>query len=205
VTFRSVADVEPCARKGRPRDERLDEVITEAAVAVLADVGFDRFSVEAVAQRAGVAKTTVYRRFASRDDLIAGALSHLDEEAEVSLSDGPVRSRLIALLSAIRESTPHSDRGRILMHAMGLQDARLAELVYDRVLSSRAARLRSVILDGMASSELAGDLDVDTVTAALVGPMLYLRMWRMREAVERVSVDDVVDLIMCGLIRANGS
>jgi hypothetical protein len=91
------------------------------------------------------------------------------------------------------------------MHAMGLQDARLAELVYDRVLSSRAARLRSVILDGMASGELAGDLDVDTVTAALVGPMLYLRMWRMREAVERVSVDDVVDLIMCGLIRANGS
>ena len=67
------------ARKGRPRDERIDLEITSAALDVLAESGFVRFSIAEVVELTGVAKTTIYRRFATRDDLIASALDRLND------------------------------------------------------------------------------------------------------------------------------
>jgi AcrR family transcriptional regulator len=194
----AVVHLTPCSRKGRPRDERLDDVIVASAIGVLADVGFDRFSVEEVAQRAGVAKTTIYRRFPSRNELITGALAQLGDECPANPLEGSVRSRLVAIL------TQDSTRGRILMHAMSARDPGLAVLVHDRVLSQRAHRLRAVVAEGISAGELRDGLDVDAVMSVLVGPMLYLGMWRMRAGVDGVSVDDVVDLLMTGLTRANG-
>jgi AcrR family transcriptional regulator len=192
-------------RKGRPRDERIDAEIALAAVAVLADDGFDRFSVEEVAVRAGVAKTTIYRRFPNRSALIGAALGHLAEQHPVVPPRGSLRERLVVILTSIRENNPDSPRGRILMHAMASDDPELAQLVHDRVLAPRARLLRCVIEEGIADGQLRPDLDVDSVVPILVGPMLYLGMWRKRESARRVTVDDVVDLIMTGLTRATDS
>jgi AcrR family transcriptional regulator len=193
------------SRKGRPRDERLDGEITHAAIDVLAEDGFDRFSVEEVAARAGVAKTTIYRRFPNRQALIEAVLARLADERPAELTSGTVRDRLVVILSAIRQGTPDSPRGRILMHAMASDDPRLGELVYERVIAPRADLLRRVIDDGIASGELRSDLDAGTVVPILVGPMLYLGLWRKRESVRRVAVEGVVDMLMGGLTRANGS
>jgi AcrR family transcriptional regulator len=200
----AVGGLETCARKGRPRDQRLDDVIVASAIGVLADVGFDRFSVEEVALRAGVAKTTIYRRFPSRSELITGALGQLGEECFANALEGSVRSRLVGILTAIRDSTPDSPRGRILMHAIASRDPGLAVLVHDRVLSPRSRQLRAVVAEGISTGDLRAGLDVNAVMSILVGPMLYLGMWRMREGIDEVSVDDVVDLLMSGLTRANG-
>jgi AcrR family transcriptional regulator len=205
MTAATVHVTDECSRRGRPRDERLDSGIAAAAVDVLAEVGFDRFSVEEVALRAGVAKSTVYRRFPTRSDLIAGALAYLGDETALPVLQGSVRERLTALLSAIRDSTPASARGRILMHAMASRDTALAQLVHDRVLSPRAGQLRSIVEEGIASGELRRDLDVDACLPVLVGPMLYLGMWRMRESVSRLTAEQVVNLVMVGLTPANDS
>ncbi len=194
-------------RKGRPRDERIDADITSAALQVLADGGFDRFSVEAVAVRAGVAKTTVYRRFPHREELIITALERLNDDLPSAPPRGSVRDQLVEVLDAIRRRTPQSAKGRILMHAVGegAREPALAALVHDRVLAPRRQLIRAIIEGGVASGELRPDLDPDVVIPILVGPMLYLGMWRMCEAVNSVSVEDAVDLIMTGLTRANGS
>ena len=166
------------ARKGRPRDERIDQDITRAALEVLADVGFDRFSVEAVAQRARVAKTTVYRRFPNREELIAGALERLNDDLPAEPPTGDVRRQLVEVLDAIRRRTPDSARGRILMHAVGegAREPALAELVHERVLAPRRRLLRAVIQNGIDSGELRSDIDADVIIPMLVGPMLYLGM-----------------------------
>jgi AcrR family transcriptional regulator len=52
----------PPAPRGRPRDPRRDEAIYGAAIALVAEVGFDGMTLEAVATRAGVSKPTIYRR-----------------------------------------------------------------------------------------------------------------------------------------------
>lgn len=194
-------------RKGRPRDERIDEDITAAALDLLSTEGFDRFSVEAVAARAGVAKTTVYRRFPTRNDLIVGALLRLNDELPPPPAAGPVRERLIAVLDGIRRRTTESVRGRILMQVVseGLRDPALADLVHHRVLAPRRQALRDVIADGIASGELRADVEVDTVVPILVGPMLYLGMWSGAAATKGVTVEAVVDLVLTGLTPATDS
>jgi AcrR family transcriptional regulator len=197
---------EPCHR-GRPRDGRIDLEITSAALAALADHGFDRFTVEDVAHRAGVAKTTVYRRFPTRDDLILGALERLNDDLPAEPVSGPVREQLIAVLSRIRRRTPDSVRGRILTQAVAGagRDPGLAELVHERVLVPRQEMLRGVIRAGMASGELRDDLDLDAVIPVLVGPMLHLGMWQVCASAQSVSVEAVVDMLLTGLTPASGS
>ena len=194
-------------RKGRPRDERIDADITAAALDLLSTEGFDRFSVEAVAALAGVAKTTVYRRFPTRNDLIVGALVRLNYELPPPPAPGPVRERLISVLNGIRHRTTESVRGRILMQVVseGLRDPALADLVHQRVLAPRRQVLRDVITDGIASGELRADVEVDTVVPLLVGPMLYLGMWSGSAVTKNVTVESVVDLVLTGLTPATDS
>lgn len=193
-------------RKGRPRDERIDEDITTAALDLLSSEGFDRFSVEAVAARAGVAKTTVYRRFPTRNDLIVGALLLLNDDLPPPPAAGPVRDRLVSVLKGIRRRTTESGRGRILMQVVseGSRDPGLADLVHQRVLAPRRQVLRNVIADGIASGELRADVEVDTVVPVLVGPMLYLGMWSGTAVSQGVTVESVVDLVLSGLTPASG-
>jgi len=194
------------ARKGRPRDERIDRGITDAALETLAEDGFERFCVEAVAQRAGVAKTTVYRRFPSRDHLLAGALERLNEDLGLRRRSGSTRDQLLAALGAIRLA-PGTLRGQILMHAAaeGERDPALAAFVHDRVLAPRHASLRELIQGGIDSGEFRPDIDAAALIPVLVGPMLYLGMWRMRDEVRSIPDEDVVDLIIRGLTRATDS
>jgi AcrR family transcriptional regulator len=198
---------EASARKGRPRDARIDGDITAAALDVLAEGGFEGFSVEAVAVRAGVARTTVYRRFPTRDELLVGALERLNDTLPPAPPPGPVRERLVQVLGEVCNRTPRSVRGKILMHAAaeGTREPGLADLVQSRVLTPRRTILRNIIREGIATGELRDDIDLDAVIPVLVGPMLYLGMWSMTAAVRDVSVESVVDTVLSGLTRANGS
>jgi AcrR family transcriptional regulator len=66
----------PAARaRGRPRDERVTQAITEAALRQLQDEGYARLSMESVASEAGVARATVYRRFKDKADLVTAAIA----------------------------------------------------------------------------------------------------------------------------------
>ena len=73
----------PGSKGGRPRDPKVDEAILAAALAMLGEQGYARLSIEAVAQRAEVAKTSVYRRWAGKDALI------LDAVVKVGLAGRP--------------------------------------------------------------------------------------------------------------------
>ncbi len=192
-------------RRGRPRDARIDRAITTAALEIIAEAGFEGFTVEDVAQRAEVAKTSVYRRFPTRNDLVVGVLERLNDDLPPVPPPGPVRGRLIEALEAVRRRTSASVRGRILMHAaaQGSCDPELADLVQSRVLAPRRALLRSIIADGVEAGELREGIDPDAVVPVLVGPMLYLGMWGSVSG--NVSVEAVVDVILTGLTRASDS
>ena len=207
MTAAAVTDGATGARKGRPRDSRIDREITSAAVLVLADTGFSAFSVSEVALRAGVAKTTVYRRFPTRVELISAALERLNDDLPDAPPRGSVRRQLLVILEGIRNRRPDSQWSRILVHALGegSQESGFAEIVQDRVLTPRLLRLRSVIDAGIASGELRSDLDPNTAIPILVGPMLYLGEWSMSSAFEQVTVEAVLDVLMTGMTPANES
>ena len=72
---RSPVGVDAPRRRGRPRNHELDAKILDAARSVLAESGIRGFSLLEVARRAGVPKSTVYRRWRTKRELLAAALS----------------------------------------------------------------------------------------------------------------------------------
>ncbi len=65
---------------GRPRSAQSHQAILQAALELLAEVGFAAMSMDAIAARAGVGKTTIYRRYASKEELVADAIESIREE-----------------------------------------------------------------------------------------------------------------------------
>jgi AcrR family transcriptional regulator len=85
--------------RGRPRDTGRDTAILDATSQLLVDVGYDLLSIEAVAARAGVGKTTIYRRYPDKATLVAAAVDRRGPWTPPDISIGPLRD---ALLTTVR-------------------------------------------------------------------------------------------------------
>lgn len=93
--------VESSGRPGRKRDHSRDAGILEAALTVLAEQGYDRMTIDMVAARAGAARATVYRRWATKADLVLAAVSRLssgDVDAAHLPDTGTLRGDLMAMI-----------------------------------------------------------------------------------------------------------
>ncbi|QNS08202.1 TetR/AcrR family transcriptional regulator [Streptomyces xanthii] len=90
----------PPARRGRPRSEDADARILQAAHALLVERGYDRFAIDEVAGRAAVAKTTLYRRWPTKDHLLVALVAKLQDDVEVA-DTGNIRHDLTVYLTAI--------------------------------------------------------------------------------------------------------
>ncbi|MFN8016527.1 MAG: TetR/AcrR family transcriptional regulator [Acidimicrobiales bacterium] len=187
-------------RPGRPRDARADEAIVEAVVDLLTEVGFAGLTIDAVAQRAGVGKATIYRRWEGKEPLVLDALSTEHQKAEVP-DTGSLRSDLLAYYLPLAE--PDAQRGAIrLMPALAAQAAADEQI---------AARLRSFVNDRRAPvgtmierarerGEVAGDVDAELAIDLLVGPISY-RLYFSGLPVDRPLVEALVDRV----VRAIGA
>src|SRR4051794_32041046 len=92
------------APRGRPRDPRRDEAIYDAVLGLLAEVGFDRMSLDAVAARAGVSKPTIYRRCPDGKAALVAAAIAFHREAKPSTPDtGSLRGDLLAMVRLMSE------------------------------------------------------------------------------------------------------
>jgi AcrR family transcriptional regulator len=107
-----VSDIPPTAqpaavrRPGRPREAAVDTRIAAAVLALLREHGPSAVTVAAVAERSGVARTTIYRRFTDRRALLAAALTPLAQRG-VPPRDLPVRGKLEWFLAATEEVLDH--------------------------------------------------------------------------------------------------
>ena len=121
----------PRAKAGRKRDDARDEVILDAALAVLAEQGYEGMTIDMVAAQAGMARATVYRRWATKADLVLEAVSRMSH-SDVNLGQLPDTGSLRGDMTAM--IVPFDDeQQQVRIHAMaGLLslakvDERLAE------------------------------------------------------------------------------
>jgi AcrR family transcriptional regulator len=84
---------------GRPRDQGRDEAIHRAALEVLSEVGFDRTTVEAIANRAQVGKATIYRRYKNKEEILMSAMRQHVACTIPRIDTGNLRDDLIQLIS----------------------------------------------------------------------------------------------------------
>src|ERR1700709_25162 len=95
--------------RGRPRDPQRREAILQAALALVAEIGYDRMTVEALAAGAGVSKPTIYRRWpGGKPEIMADAIRSKHERVDSLPDAGSLRADLLAILGAMVQHT-HED------------------------------------------------------------------------------------------------
>jgi AcrR family transcriptional regulator len=151
-------------RRGRPRSEQCDRAIEAAVLDLLVEHGFAGMSIEGVAARAGVAKTTIYRRWDSKEALVVDAFLRRARERVVSPDTGSMRTDLIEMLRGFLRSL-QLDGG--LMQAFIAEQRRhpsLADAFRSTFLKERRAVIRAVLDRGVARGELAAGADLELLT-----------------------------------------
>ncbi|TDP98127.1 TetR/AcrR family transcriptional regulator [Labedaea rhizosphaerae] len=179
-----------------PRVQRSREAILAAAVEVLSERGFEGATIEAVVVRSGVAKTTVYRQWPNRRDLLLSAVETAVPRAEIADTGslaGDLKS-FVRELVAVLNTEP---AGRILprLIAAAEDDAELARLLSE-FTAQRRKPIETAVLRAVERGEPdAGARDSDTLASLVLGPLFYRRLLSRRtltiEFAERV-VDDVL-------------
>jgi AcrR family transcriptional regulator len=158
---------------GRPRSERADKAIIEATVDLLAEEGgVAGVSIEAVAARAGVGKTTIYRRWPNKEALIIDALAALKEPFPDPVGDS-VRDDLLAIARAFVSGKTDRKRLDCYWSIMGGAE-RYPDLIarFTReIIEPRRDVIRTVLRRGIASGELRPDLDVEVTLWLIMGAL----------------------------------
>ena len=160
-------------RPGRPRSERADRAIIDAALSVFAESGTEGLCIERVAARAGVGKSTIYRRWPGKEDLLLDAIGALQNPLPEPAGES-VRDDLVTILGAMRDSVADPRRARefALLLGEGAKYPRLMARYVETMLEPRREVIRSVLRRGVAAGELRPDADLEVALFMLTGAVL---------------------------------
>lgn len=194
---------EAAATNVDPRVARTRATVLGAAIDLLAERGYSGFSVEGVVERTGVAKTTLYRHWPTRDDLLAAAIARLDGgglDGRVPLPDtGSVRDDLLDLLARrVRAArTTQWERCMPALVEAAAHHPGLAEMIA-RLTGQILAQIETLLARGVERGELRQGLDPQLAASALIGPIVFRRLL-LHETPTLRGVTAVIDLLMQGI------
>jgi len=194
-------------KPGRPRSAQAHKAIIDATLELLAEEGFQGLSIEAVAARAGVGKTTIYRRWSSKEELVMEAVRHV--QIDVPFVDtGNFRNDLVVLLKTVYQgfmAYPHPFLGKLLLKFIGeyLTNPEIFQDALIQLTFPRFQRFIHMVEQAQAREEIRGDIDPELVLGLVAGS-LYFR-WIMHGLMPTSStspvewIEQVVDAIVQGV------
>ena len=191
------------ARRGRPRSEEADRAILRAATELLAERGLHGLSIEEVASRAGVAKTTIYRRWHSRGTLALDAFLTEFKALQPLPDTGILRDDLLAALRAWVRAVTRTSAGRILagLIAEAQHDPELADAWRARVVEPLRAQHRIMLRRAIDRGQLPADTDTEVALDLLYGAG-YHRLLNGHQPLNDAFARTVVEVIVNGLSAA---
>jgi AcrR family transcriptional regulator len=186
---------------GRRPDPALAEAIRAAVVEVLADVGYGRLTMDAVAVAAGVSKATIYRRWRTKTDLLVSVIDWASDESLVTVDTGSLRDDLIALLSALADilAGPGGAASRALLGAATAEPA-MAAAFREGPMARWSAAFGAAFQRAAARGEVT--MAARTSYAAEAGPSIFLKRWSITG--QEIGADlarAVVDEVMTPLLE----
>ncbi|MBW0105114.1 TetR/AcrR family transcriptional regulator [Pseudonocardia sp. KRD291] len=176
------------------------DAITEAVLDELAEGGIGRLSMEAVARRAGVGKSALYRRWSSRDEMVVAVLSGFSVPRVVTTDTGSLRGDIRAVLAGLEEWLTHPRFSRILPDLVAEQGRRpdLAAAVAEAVGEPRRERGAAVLQRAVERGELPADIDRE-LALDLLGAPIYWRHSVRRAEVDAEYLDALTELVLRAL------
>ena len=189
-------------RRGRPRSEQADRSILQAAAELLAERGLGGMSIEEVAARAGVGKTTIYRRWTSRGTLALDAFLTEFQGQQPLPDTGSLRGDLLAALRAWIRSVTRTSAGPILagLIAEAQRDPELAVAWRERVVG-RLRDQHKIMLDrAVERGEISARTDYEVVLDLVFGAA-YHRLLHGHQPLTDKFANKVVDIVVAGIDR----
>lgn len=157
------------------RRARTEKLILDATREMLAEVGVNGLTVEGVANRSGVAKTTIYRRYRSKTDLALAVLLDSVEYLGTTPDVGDTYAELAEVVDRTIELLSSTLIGRIMQGLVSeiAADPELALAYRERVVNRRVADVRRLVERGISRGDLRPDVDAEMLTDLLLGPIYY--------------------------------
>lgn len=187
------------ATKVDRRVERSRQAVLNVAFELLSESGVGGFSVDQVARRSGVAKTTIYRHWPTRAALVADACTRMVVEQQTP-DTGSLEGDLTTILNEIAALLQTATWSSVLPSIIDAaeHDPAFAE-IHSQIQRGHAAPLRTVLGRAIDRGQLPNDVDVSAIVAAALGPLFY-RRWFSREPLDH----DFVQAIVTRVISTNG-
>ncbi|GAA3689171.1 TetR/AcrR family transcriptional regulator [Streptomyces iranensis] len=163
--------------------QRVTDAITEAAFTELAEAGYARLSMEAVARRAGVGKAALYRRWPSKQAMITELIrGKVTDTLPHTPATGALHTDLRELLATFRGQLANPLLARIgtELLAESSHDGALAEMLYTEVTAPRRLAARAILQGAIDHGELPPTLDLELGTDLLIAPLVF-RMLLMQD------------------------
>jgi AcrR family transcriptional regulator len=192
--------------RGRPRSEKARQAILDAAADLLLARGLSAVSMDAVAERAGVSKATIYRWWPTKEALALDALYAEWDAVRPALRDtGSLRGDLLALLRPWARLAGSRPYGRVISALIteAQTDPVFAAEYRQRVIEPRRDQARAIFRRAIERGETSADTKVEVALDLLYGS-LYHRMLHGHAPLSDRFTKDVIDMTLSGIQPAPG-
>lgn len=182
---------------GRPRSVESHQSILQATLALLAEIGFDAMSIEAIAARAGVGKTTIYRRYVSKEELVADAIENMREEVVIP-NTGNLWGDIDALIENAAQITlsPLGRQTVAMIISSASSNSQFAQIYWTKYLQPRRQAFAIVLERAKARNEIQPEIDPNLVFDMVSGVMLYTLIFRPTTDSWEVHVRRCLNLVL---------
>lgn len=196
---------EQAARKaGRPRSTQAHQAILEATLTLFAQEGLAGLSIEAIAERAGVGKNTIYRRWPTKEDVIKEALTLFREDLPLP-DTGHIRTDLLTVAKHAQELFHRDPLIAQLMTKLIAEIKTTPEIYrafYDKLVAPRREQFRQMIRRAQARGEVREDLDTTFIISLIFALLVYGSFFSELidpDARQVFDPDTAVDVLLCGI------
>jgi AcrR family transcriptional regulator len=189
------------ATRGRPRSEAARKAILAAAAELLLDRGLPGVSMDAVAERAGVSKATIYRWWPTKETLALDMLyNEWTKVTPQTYASGSLRVDLLALLGAWSRLASGRPYGRVVAALLmeGQTDPAFSAEYLRRIVEPRRDQARAIFGQAIERGEIPAETKVEVAIDLVYGP-LYHRLLHRHAPLDDQFVDDVVAMALRGL------
>ena len=161
-------------KPGRPRSIQAHQAILRATLELLGEVGFEAMSLEAIATRAEVGKTTIYRRYNSKEELVADAIETMRQDVVIP-DTGNLWSDIDELVENAAQITltPLGRQTVAMIISSASSNSQFAQIYWNKYLQPRREAFAVVLERAKQRGEIQAELDPGLVFDIMSGIMLY--------------------------------
>jgi AcrR family transcriptional regulator len=185
---------------GRPRSTQSHQAILQATLELLAEVGYERTSIDATAARAGVGKTTIYRRYASKEELVAHAIESLREEVHIP-DTGTLTGDMDALIpnAAQYVQSPLARQTMAMIISAASSSPQFARIYSTKYLMPRREAFSVVLERAKLRKEIREDIDNGLIFDFVSGIMFHALVFEPTAEPYEVYIRRAVNFLLEGI------